>query len=257
MSPSLPFSEQRVLISGASRGLGASIARAFAREGAAVTVNYYRSERAAQTLAEELGPRAIAVQADVRDPDAVCRMVEHATDALGGAPTTVISSALVDYRFDPETRADADNVSWDAYDAQLQGSVRGALNLVQACAPAMREARYGRIVAIGSNLVHNPVVAYHDYTVAKAALLGFVRNMARDLGPHGITVNLISGGLLDRTDASSATSDFVFDLIRQSTPLGTVTTPDEAADAALLFASPWARAITGQELIVDGGLVMR
>lgn len=254
---SLPFSEQRVLISGASRGLGAAIARSFVREGAAVVVNYHRSEGPARALADELGPRAIALQADIRDPQAVQGLVARATDALGGAPTTVISNALVDYRFDPARRLDAADIGWDAFDAQLQGSVRGALNLIQACLPAMQAAGYGRVVAIGSNLVHNPVVAYHDYTVAKAALLGFVRNMARDLGPHGITVNLISGGLLDRTDASAATSDFVFDLIRQSTPLGTVTTPEEAADAVLLFASPWARAITGQELIVDGGLVMR
>ncbi len=154
---SLPFSEQRVLISGASRGLGAAIARSFVREGAAVVVNYHRSEGPARALADELGPRAIALQADIRDPQAVQGLVARATDALGGAPTTVISNALVDYRFDPERRLDAAAIGWDAFDAQLQGSVRGALNLIQACLPAMRAAGYGRVVAIGSNLVQRHV----------------------------------------------------------------------------------------------------
>ncbi|MEM6849894.1 MAG: SDR family oxidoreductase, partial [Pseudomonadota bacterium] len=105
------------------------------------------------------------------------------------------------------------------------------------------------------NLVQNPVVPYHDYTSAKAALLAMTRTAAAELGPKGITVNMVSGGLLRTTDASAATPDAVFDLIASSTPLRTVTTPEEAADAVLFFASPWARAVTGQNLIVDGGLV--
>jgi 3-oxoacyl-[acyl-carrier protein] reductase len=139
---------------------------------------------------------------------------------------------------------------------QFDGAVKGALHLTQACLPSMEDAGHGRIIAIGSNLVQNPVVPYHDYTTSKAALLGFVRNMAADLGPKGITVNMVSGGLLRTTDASAATSDEVFGIIEQTTPLRHVTTPEEMADAVLLFASPWARAITGQNLIVDGGLVM-
>ena len=120
----------------------------------------------------------------------------------------------------------------------------------------MRDDGFGRFIAIGSNLVQNPVVPYHDYTTGKAALLGFVRNMAAELGPDGITVNMVSGGLLDTTDASAATSDEVFDIIRNSTPLRAVTRPEDVAAAVLFFASPWARAVTGQNLIVYGGLVM-
>jgi 3-oxoacyl-[acyl-carrier protein] reductase len=253
----LSLVHQVVLVSGASRGLGAAIARAFAREGASVVVNYLHNAAAAHALVDELGPRATALQADVRDPEAVRRMVTAATEHFGRSPTTVVSNALVEYRFDPVARLDAEHIDWPAYQAQIEGAVRGAMNLVQACLPGMKAAGGGRVLAIGSNLVHNPVVAYHDYTVSKAALLGFVRNMARDLGGYGITVNLVSGGLLDRTDASAATSDAVFDLIRASTPLGRVTTPAEAADVVVMLASPWARAVTGQEVIVDGGLVMR
>src|SRR5690625_5058194 len=80
--------------------------------------------------------------------------------------------------------------------------------------------------------------------------------LAADLGQHKITVNMVSGGLLQTTDASAATPDEVFDLIASSTPLRQATTPEEFADAIMFFASPWARAVTGQNLVVDGGLVM-
>jgi 3-oxoacyl-[acyl-carrier protein] reductase len=258
-APSVPapaLRDQVVLISGASRGVGAALGRAFVREGARVVLNYYRSADAAQALARELGPRAGAWQADVRDADAVRAMVAGAQDHFGAPVTTVVSNALIDYRFDPVGRGTAETLTWDHYARQLEGSVQAALNLLQATLPGMDAAGGGRFVAIGSNLVQNPVVPYHDYTTGKAALLGFVRNMAAELGPRGITVNLVSGGLLDRTDASSATSDEVFELIRQTTPLRRVTTPEEFADAVLFFASPWARGVTGQNLTVDGGLVM-
>ena len=128
-------------------------------------------------------------------------------------------------------------------------------DVIQATIPAMVKAGFGRIVTIGTNLVQNPVVPYHDYTSAKAALLALTRTSAAELGPKGISVNMVSGGLLRSTDASSATPSEVFDYIASVTPLRSVTTPEEAAEAVLFFASPWARAVTGQNLIVDGGLV--
>ncbi len=255
--PARPLNDQVVLVSGASRGLGAAIARSFGAAGARVVVNYFQSKEAAHEVAESIGDRALPFQADVRDADAVQAMVEGAAEHFGSPVTTVVSNALIDFRFDPAAKPSADSISWADYQAQLEGSVQGALHLLQACLPSMRDDGFGRFIAIGSNLVQNPVVPYHDYTTGKAALLGFVRNMAAELGPDGITVNMVSGGLLDTTDASAATSDEVFDIIRNSTPLRTVIQPDEMADAALFFASPWARAVTGQNLIVDGGLVMR
>jgi 3-oxoacyl-[acyl-carrier protein] reductase len=257
----LSLDEQVVLISGASRGLGAAIARAFVREGARVVVNYYESEDAAHALAETLNDdhsgSALPVQADIRDRGAVQAMVEGAVDHFGAPVTTVVHNALVDFRFDPAARAEADEIDWDDYQTQFDGSVQGALHLLQASLPGMEAANGGRFIGIGSNLVQDPVVPYHDYTTGKAALLGFVRNMASELGDKNVTVNMVSGGLLDETDASAATPEEVFDLIAQNTPRGQVTTPEEVADAVLMMASPWARAITGQNLIVDGGLVMR
>jgi 3-oxoacyl-[acyl-carrier protein] reductase len=256
-----PISEQTVIVTGASRGLGRAIATAFAHEGASVVVNYVQSRDRAEALADELrtdGPSdALAVRADVREAEQVQAMADRAAEHFNRPACTLVSNALVDYRFDAAAREDADSVAWADYQAQLDGSLKAAHHLLRASLPAMKEAGFGRFIAIGTNLVQSPVVPYHDYTTAKAALVGFVRNMAQELGAHGITANTVSGGLLDRTDASDATSDEVFDLIAQNTPLGSVTTPEEMADAVLFFASPWARAVTGQNLIVDGGLVMQ
>lgn len=250
----LAISEQTVIITGAGRGLGAAIAAAFAREGAKVAINFRNSRIEAEALAASLGDRARAFQADVRDSEAVERMVAEVKDTLG-APTTVVHNALTDFSFNGDARSKLDQMTWGQMTSQLDTAVKGALNLIQATRPVMATAGFGRIITIGTNLFQNPVVPYHDYTAAKAALLSLTRTAAAELGPSGITVNMVSGGLLRATEASSATPDAVFDLIAANTPLRQVTTPEEMADAALFFASPWARAVTGQNLIVDGGLV--
>ena len=221
-----------------------------------MVVNYFQSPTWAEAVAADIGEHALPVQADVRDPEAVRSMVETATEHFGAPVTTAVHNALIDYQFDAGARETVDTIAWEDYQTQFDGSVKGALALLKACLPGMRDAGEGRFIGISSNLVQDPAVPYHDYTTGKAALLGFVRNVASELGSENITANLVSGGLLDETDASAATSEAVFDAIRQNTPRGTVTTPEEVADAVLFFASPWARAVTGQNLIVDGGLVM-
>lgn len=247
--------EQLVLVSGAGRGLGVHLARAFAAHGAAVVVNYRRSAEAAQALAAELGSRALAVAADVTDPAQVQAMLATAQAHFGRPVSTVVNNALADFSFNGDARPKAGDIGWADFAGQFEGSVRGALNCVQAALPGMRQAGFGRVINIGTNLFQNPVVPYHDYTAAKAALLSLTRTLAGDLGPDGITVNMLSGGLLRTTDASAATPAAVFDYIAATTPLRSVTTPAEFADAALFFASPWSRAVTGQNLVVDGGLV--
>jgi 3-oxoacyl-[acyl-carrier protein] reductase len=99
------------------------------------------------------------------------------------------------------------------------------------------------------------VVPYHDYTAAKAALLSLTRTLSQDLGSDQITVNMILGGVLRTTDASAATPVAVFDYIAENTPLRRVITPAEFADATLFFACTWSRSVTGQNLVVDDGLV--
>jgi 3-oxoacyl-[acyl-carrier protein] reductase len=251
---SLPLNEQVVIVSGAGRGFGAAIAAAFARGGAKVAINYRNSRGPAEDLAVRLGDDTRAFQADIRSLDETKRLVDEVT-AHFGAPTTVVHNALSDFSFNGDARPKLDELNWSDISAQLDTALQGALNLIQAARPSMAEAGFGRVVTIGTNLFQNPVVPYHDYTAAKAALLSLTRTAAAELGPLGITVNMVSGGLLRTTDASRATPEAVFDLIAANTPLRRVTTPEEAADAVLFFASPWARAVTGQNLIVDGGLV--
>ena len=248
--------QQVVLVTGGARGLGKEIVRAFGREGAVVVVNYRRSADAAADLVRELGAdRAVAIQADVTDDDEVRSLVDQARTHFGRPITTVINNALADFEFNGDARPRPETLTWADFDAQLRGAVKATLATTQATLPGMREVGFGRIVGIGTNLFQNPVVPYHDYTAAKAAALSLTRTLATDLGPDGITVNMVSGGLLRTTDASAATPDEVFDLIASGTPLRRVISPAELADAVLFFASPWSRAVTGQNLIVDGGLV--
>lgn len=251
----MKLNEQCVLVTGGARGLGASITRALAREGATVVINYYRSEAAARALAKELGPRVIALQADVTDAQSVRALFDRALAQYERPIVSVVNNALADFRFDGDARPKIDEIAWSRFQQQIDSALKGCVNTLQAAVPAMRALGFGRIVNIGTNLFQNPVVPYHDYTAAKAALLSLTRTAANDLGPDGITVNMVSGGLLRVTDASAATPEAVFDLIAGLTPLRSVTTPDELADVVAFFLSPWARAVTAQNLIVDGGLV--
>lgn len=251
----LAIDQQLVLVTGAGRGLGAHIARAFLREGARVVVNFLTSETGANDVVATAPARALAVQADVTDAASVQALFDAAQRHFGMAITTVVNNALPSFSFNGDARPHADILRWENIQQQMEGSVRGALNTIQAAMPGMRDSGFGRVINVGTNLFQNPVVPYHDYTAAKAALLSLTRTMSHDLGPLGVTVNMVSGGLLRTTDASAATPEAVFDFIAAGTPLRRVTTPEEFADAVLFFASPWSRSVTGQNLIVDGGLV--
>ncbi len=249
--------QQVVLVTGASRGLGAAIAKAFGREGAKVIVNYLNSEEKALQVVNDIGSdKAIAIRADVRNKEEVAAMVAKAERHFGAPVVTVVNNALIHFSFNGDARKKLESIEWEDYHLQLEGTVKATLNTSQATLKGMSDSKFGRIITIGTNLFQHPVVPYHDYNTSKAALLGMTRNLAKELGSQGITANMVSGGLLMTTDASAATPDFVFDIIRDTTPIGSVTTPEEVADAILFFASPWSRAVTGQNLVVDGGLVM-
>ena len=251
----LPINEQTVLITGAGRGLGSSISKSFHREGAKVIINYRKSYKSAKRLRDSLGDKAILMQGDIRNKKEVLQMSKELSDQKI-IINTVVHNAINDYKFNGEQRKKIDEIDWQDFQNQIETSQQGFLNLLNIFTPSMRKENFGRFITVGTNLFQNPVVPYHDYTAAKGGLLSITRTAAIDLGQFNITVNMISGGLLKITDASKGTPKKVFDYIKSITPLRKVTTTDDFSDAVLFFASPWSRAITGQNLIVDGGLVL-
>ena len=243
-----------VIISGSGRGLGSSIAKSFVKNGYSVAINYYKSEEKAKDLVASLGDSAKAYRADISDLDQVKAMLTDIEKQFGTFPSILVNNAMTEYSFNGDLRKTAETITWQEISDHLDITLKGSLNLIQSLVPAMKKNHYGRVINVGTNLVQNPVVPYHDYTIAKAALLGLTRTFAKDLGPMGITVNMISGGLLKVTDASAATPEAVFEAIATMTPLQKITTVEDFADATLFFASEHSRSITGQNLTVDGGL---
>lgn len=129
------------------------------------------------------------------DRASVDGLFAEAERSTGRPITSVVNNALVDFSFDGDARPKAEDIKFERFDQQLRGAVGGALNVIQAALDGFDRNGGGRIVNIGTNLFQNPVVPYHDYTAAKAALLSLTRTFAADLGPKNITVNMVSGGL--------------------------------------------------------------
>lgn len=253
------FAGQVVLVTGASRGIGAAIARAFAAEQATVVVNYLRNEDAArQVVAQcrEAGGDAFAVQADVTQAGQVQALVEQVA-AEAGRIDVLVNNAFRPYAFDPERRRTFADVAWPDYLSQFEGAVGAAFHTCRAVLPHFRRRARGSIVNIVSDLVEQPVVPYHEYTTAKSALVGFSRNLASELGPLGVRVNCVAPGLVYPTDASADTRASFREQLMAATPLRRLARPEDVAGPVLFLASAWSGFVTGQVLMVDGGLVMR
>lgn len=248
-----------VIVTGSSRGLGAQIAQQMASAGASVCVNYLKSQDAAKQVVadiEEAGGQAFAYQADVTELAEVKAMAQAVIEHFGRIDV-LVNNALPHYQFNPNAdNTSIETVKWAHFSQQIDGIVKGAVNTVQAVLPQMKTQKMGQIINISTNLIYNPVVTYYDYTTAKSALVGLTRNLATELGPYGIRVNLLAGGLLKTTDASSLTTEEVFDYIATTTPLRQATSVADFANAVLLMASDLSAAITGQSIAVDGGLTM-
>lgn len=259
MNTTQKFSGKVVLVTGASRGIGAEIARSFAREGATVVVNYLSNTAAAEAVAEQcqaLGGDAWAVQADVGSAQAVQAMID-AIVLEAGRLDVVVNNALRHYAFDPQRRTAFDDLTWSDYQSQFDGAVGAAFNVCRAALPHFKQRAQGCIVNISTNLVENPVIPYHDYTTAKASLEAFSRNLAAELGPFGIRVNCVAPGLVYPTDSSSGTQESFRESLIAATPLRRLARPEDVAGPVLFLASDWSGFMTGQVLLVDGGLVMR
>lgn len=239
---------KRALVTGASRGIGAAIALALAENGADVAFTYrYAADKAnAMTAAiEGLGRRGFAIQADSADPEAIARSVDLAVGALGGLDILVNSAGV-------GLNGMIADLDIDAYQAMMDVNVRGPLLYAKAVIPHLGAG--GRIVSIGSGLAERvPFPGVTAYAMSKSALLSFTRGLARELGPQGITVNLVQPGSTD-TDANPADGPAA-DFQRGMTALGRFGEPREIANAVVFLASPAASVITGAILTADGGAI--
>ncbi len=237
---------KRALVTGASRGIGAAIALALADRGADVAITYERSaERAADIVRaiEAKGGRAIAIQADSADASAVKRSVDDAAERLGGLDILVNNAGIA--RGGPVAEMSLADI-----DAILDVNVRSVVLASQAAIPRLSEG--GRIISIGSCLGERvPFPGVTVYSMSKSALLSFTRGLARELGPRGVTVNLVQPGSTD-TDMNPADGE-QSEMQRAMTALGHYGKPEDIAAAVAFLASPAARQITGTTITVDGG----
>jgi NAD(P)-dependent dehydrogenase (short-subunit alcohol dehydrogenase family) len=237
---------KRALVTGGSRGIGAAIALALAQNGADVAFTYQRSAEKAEAVAksiEKAGRRAVVIQADSADPEAIARSVNEAVAALGGLDI-LVNSAAIGLN---EPIADIDVT---AYQTLMDVNVRAPVLFAKAIIPHLAEG--GRIITIGSGLGERvPFPGVTAYAMSKAALTSFTRGLLRELGPNGITVNLVQPGSTD-TDANPADSASA-EFQRGLTSLGRFGEPDEVANAVVFLASPAASVITGAILTADAG----
>lgn len=253
------FENKVVLVTGSSRGIGASIAKAFAEEGATVIINYVQNQTAAESVVQvclELGGDAWAIKADVTSEEAIDRMFEEILLETGRIDV-VVNNAFKPYVFNPDTRKLAWEVTWGDYQSQLEGALKSTYYVCQKAVPIMKKQAGGSIVNIVTDLIERPIVPYHEYTTAKSALQGFSRNLAAELGSFGIRVNCVAPGLVYPTDASRETREEVKEMIIAQTPLRRIASPEDVAGPVLFLASDWSGFMTGQTLYVDGGLVMK
>jgi len=241
------LAEKRALVTGGSRGIGAAIARRLAAEGADVALTYERSaDKAGEvvTAIEALGRKGFAIGADSADPAAVTGAVDAAAKALGGLDILVNNAGI--YRGGPVA-----DWSLADIDATLAVNVRAVVLASQAAAAHLGEG--GRIISTGSCLadrVVEPDVTL--YAMSKAALIGFTKGLARDLGPRGITVNIVHPGSTD-TDMNPAGGPGA-DAQRARMAIPRYCQPEDIAGLVAYLASEEARFITGAGFAIDGGV---
>lgn len=245
----IDLSGKAALVTGAGSGLGAATAKLLARAGAGVVVNYHRNRAGAEAVVAEIeaaGGRALAFQADVADPDAVKAMVAAGREALG--PITVV----VNNAGREERLAAPFELAWDDYQKMIDLNLKAIYNTVGAALPDMRAAHWGRVVNIGSVALNRPFPGGTAYSAAKGAMLGVTRGMATELGPDGITVNLVAPGWVPVERHSGVSPEALENLARE-TPLRRQGVPTDVAGAVLLFCSELSSFVTGAYLPVSGG----
>lgn len=242
----LSLTGKRAFVTGGSRGIGAAIARRLAADGADVAIAYEHSVAAARAIVEELktaGRLAVAIQMDASSPDSIQQAIDRAAAELGGLDILVNNAGIM--RAGP-----IETMSIKDVDDTLAVNIRAVLLASQAALAYLPNG--GRIISIGSNLAEKvPTAGISLYSMSKAALIGWTKGLARDLGPRGITVNIVHPGSTD-TDmnpANGPTSDG--QLSRMA--IKTYGRADDVAALVAFVAGDEARSINGSGLTIDGG----
>ena len=239
------------LVTGASRGIGRSIARVLARAGADVALSA-RSERLLEETAAEVraeGRRALVLPGDLRD-SAACRDTVAAVAREWGRLDILVNNAGVG------DTGPVDGITEERWAKVLDTNLRAVLVLCQAAAPLMRERRWGRVVNIASIAAQTGGVAGSAaYSASKGGMLAFTKSLARDLAPHGITVNAIAPGQIE-TDMGRVPPDRLPQIL-SLIPLGRLGVPEDIAYATLYLCSEEAGYVTGATLDVNGGILKR
>ncbi|MFJ9690630.1 SDR family NAD(P)-dependent oxidoreductase [Kitasatospora sp. NPDC101183] len=237
------------LVTGGSRGIGAAVALRLAEDGADVALTYQGSAGAAEEVAAKItamGRTGWAVRADSADPEAVRGVVAAVAERFGRLDVLVNNAGV-------GAMGPVGEVTLDQVDRVLEVNVRAPYLYAQAALEHLADG--GRIVSIGSCIAQRTAFAGGVlYATSKAALIGFTKGLARELGPRGITVNLVHPGPID-TDMNPADGDSA-DFQRGFTALGRYGTAAEIADAVSYLAGESARYVTGAELAVDGGFAV-
>ncbi|MCM5557282.1 SDR family oxidoreductase [Pleomorphomonas sp. JP5] len=237
------------LVTGASRGLGAVMARELARAGWAVAVNYANDTHGAEAVAADIraaGGKAAAVRFSVIDQAQIRAGLDEIAEALG--PVDLI----VNNATGPQPEMPLMEQSWRTYLDQLEFFVKAPLELLQAVLPDWRARKSGRVINIGSEIAELGNPLFGNYAAAKGAMLSMTRSWANELGPEGITVNLVAPGWIP-VERHAGVQQEAIDGYADRTPLGHLGKPEDVAHMVVFLASDKADFITGQKFAVNGG----
>ena len=240
-----------VLITGASGGIGAAAALAFARAGWKTALHYHHGKDRAEELAGLLrseGHTALAFGADLRLRSEVAAMAEAVRVCLGPADALIHSAGIAQQKL----FTDLSEADWDA---MFDLHVKGAFHCCQALLPRMIRERSGSIVLVSSMWGQVGASCEVHYSAAKAALIGMTKALAKEVGPSGVRVNCVAPGVID-TPMNRHLGQETLASLAEETPLGVLGTPEDVAHALLFLCSPDASFITGQVLGVNGGFII-
>ena len=233
-------------MTGASRGIGAGIARELARAGARVAVNYRAGHDAGEAVAEEIG--GVAIQGDVSSPDEAAALVERAEEELGDVDVLVNNAGVTrDTLIARMTDED-----WGAV---LGTNLEGTFHMCRAVSRSMMRRRAGSIVNLTSFVGIHGNPGQVNYAASKAGIIGLTKALAKELGNRGVRVNAVAPGYIT-TELTDALSEEIRGFLFQATPLGRLGEPEDVAGAVRFLCSDAAAFVTGEVLLVDGGLGM-